>query len=509
MSSIPDSDESKSSEPTKLTETKDNTCAYCESVFKSRTSMLQHMRTVRPCIEKQEKEGIKVERKLYKCESCKKDFTSCSSFNYHIDRCKEKIKILYEKEKQEKEKMQEEHKKTEPLYQVQELQKIVDELKKEVNELKKEVNELKIDMNKIKKNVDKKQVAEKKDEQVDETKDEQVAEKDEQVSEKKDEQVAEKDEQVADKKTEKKDTITEYNFGEFIVPIRSDGMVNATALCKAGNKLIGHYLENKNTKEFLQVLELDIGIPISRIMEVNLGGHSGTWVHRKLGYHLAQWISAEFAVRVSNILDELFITGSVILGKEKSDKDIEIMYQKQVDNLNHKLEEQKEESGKALVQQNEKYQKLFFKHTSTLKTHKYIKFKETGPCFYIIEQGIPCECEYNINRKKFGIAGLFKDKEETDTIDNRLKSHRTLWPQLKVNFIIFMKDVDVLEKSFKRFYENEINPNGHEIIEGITTEQMVERIHKFIEIMSITEYKIASDSSIQKYNEYVEATVKE
>ena len=174
--------------------------------------------------------------------------------------------------------------------------------------------------------------------------------------------------------------------------------------------------------------------------------------------------------------------------KEMSSKEIESIYQE-----NTSLKQD--------------YQKLLVKHNSFMKTHRYFKFKERGPCFYIIENGIPCECKHNVSRKKFGIAGLSKDNEE-DTFDNRLKSHRTLWPQLKVIFVIFIKAADVLEQTIKRFYDKEINPNGHEIIQGVTTEQITERIHKWIEGMSITEYTILSDEQIQKYNDYVITTVK-
>ena len=39
-----------------------------------------------------------------------------------------------------------------------------------------------------------------------------------------------------------------------------------------------------------------------------------TYVNRKVAYHLAQWISPQFAVQVSNVLDELILTGKVELG---------------------------------------------------------------------------------------------------------------------------------------------------------------------------------------------------
>ena len=135
--------------------------------------------------------------------------------------------------------------------------------------------------------------------------------------------------------------IKEYKFGtsDLIVPIRADGMINATALCKAGNKLIGHYLENKNTKDYLEELGINIGIPIFELINIQVGGnYNGTWVHRKVGYHLAQWISPSFAVQVSNILDELFITGKVELGNEKSNKELESLYKEQITNLTTQLE---------------------------------------------------------------------------------------------------------------------------------------------------------------------------
>jgi exonuclease VII large subunit len=135
-------------------------------------------------------------------------------------------------------------------------------------------------------------------------------------------------------KTKNSNDIQEYNFGsDLMVPIRNDGMINATALCKAGNKKINDFLRLQYIKDYLEALEVETGIPVSKLVESNIGGHSGTWVHRKVGYHLAQWISPQFAVKVSTILDELFITGSVVLGKEKSTNEIEIMYQNQIKEL--------------------------------------------------------------------------------------------------------------------------------------------------------------------------------
>lgn len=81
-----------------------------------------------------------------------------------------------------------------------------------------------------------------------------------------------------------------------------DGYVNATAMCKAGGKLFGHYRENRQTKDFLAALSRSIGIPIDQLVATSSTGANearGTWVHPQVAINLAQWISPEFAVKVT------------------------------------------------------------------------------------------------------------------------------------------------------------------------------------------------------------------
>jgi len=122
------------------------------------------------------------------------------------------------------------------------------------------------------------------------------------------------------------------------IGIRSDGYINATELCKAGGKRIDHYKENKQTQDYLQALSFNTGISVIDLINSNVGGnHSGTYVHRKVGYHIAQWISPHFAVQVSNVLDNLFLTGKVENGNQKSNEELENIYKDQINNLNNKL----------------------------------------------------------------------------------------------------------------------------------------------------------------------------
>ena len=183
---------------------------------------------------------------------------------------------------------------------------------------------------------------------------------------------------------------------------------------------------------------------------------------------------------------------------------------------------QKEKERKQLEQEKLqielKYKKLERIHNSSLQKHKYYKFKETGPCFYIIDSGLGYSD--GLERIKIGIAGVqvrinSKEVEEekrvkTISINKRLATHRTLWPHLRVNFLLFTRNVDVIEKNLKIVYKNQINPNGHEIIEGVNKEIIIQKTIETISFLNINEdeYCICSVDELQKYNENVATTIK-
>ena len=57
-------------------------------------------------------------------------------------------------------------------------------------------------------------------------------------------------------------------------------------------------------------------------------------------------------------------------------------------------------------------------------------------------------------------------------------------------------------------FEKEINPNGHEIIEGVSFDEMIKRIEKLFDILSIKEYYVMPEEKLKEYNDYVDTTVK-
>lgn len=82
----------------------------------------------------------------------------------------------------------------------------------------------------------------------------------------------------------------------------ADGYINATAMCKAAGKQFNEYTSKTSTTAFLQELAAETGIPVSELVQVVKGGQphlQGSWVHPQVAIHLAQWVSAKFAVQVS------------------------------------------------------------------------------------------------------------------------------------------------------------------------------------------------------------------
>lgn len=81
----------------------------------------------------------------------------------------------------------------------------------------------------------------------------------------------------------------------------SDGYINATELCNAAGKRWHNYVRNESTGHFLRALATKTRISVLELnQEVrDKNGIASTWVHPKVAIHLAQWLSADFAVQVS------------------------------------------------------------------------------------------------------------------------------------------------------------------------------------------------------------------
>ena len=105
-----------------------------------------------------------------------------------------------------------------------------------------------------------------------------------------------------------------------------DNYVNATQLCQAGNKKFNDWFRLDTTKELINVLESETGIPASQLIDIKKGNSEkfiqGSWIHPDLSIQLAQWVSATFALKISKWIRTLFTIGHV-------DVNIEVLKEKE------------------------------------------------------------------------------------------------------------------------------------------------------------------------------------
>jgi hypothetical protein len=103
------------------------------------------------------------------------------------------------------------------------------------------------------------------------------------------------------------------NYGEFkVMMMRENGYINVTKLCKEGGKEFFTWKQNKSSELFLEAVFPALGIPRAGLLiTINSGNTDtlirGTYAHPELVPHIASWVSASFAIKVSRIVNEYFV----------------------------------------------------------------------------------------------------------------------------------------------------------------------------------------------------------
>ena len=72
-------------------------CTFCKIVFSSRSVLNRHIQTNKKCLKIQVDQEQPINKRLFKCDSCKKELTSKKMLEYHINICKEKKKLDMQK----------------------------------------------------------------------------------------------------------------------------------------------------------------------------------------------------------------------------------------------------------------------------------------------------------------------------------------------------------------------------------------------------------------------------
>lgn len=98
-----------------------------------------------------------------------------------------------------------------------------------------------------------------------------------------------------------------HQVGASIVQQRaSDGYINATELCRAAGKRWNDYFDPKRSQDFFEALSRKTGKPVLVLIQRvrSEEGIASTWIHPQIAIHLGQWLSADFAVQVSEWVHE-------------------------------------------------------------------------------------------------------------------------------------------------------------------------------------------------------------
>ncbi len=110
--------------------------------------------------------------------------------------------------------------------------------------------------------------------------------------------------------------------GQFITFDFGDGnkMINATEMAKIFGKRVGNFLQNKQTQDYIVLLESrywnSSNEPERQVLRVVQGGSpelQGTWMDEKLALKFAGWLSPEFELWVYDRIYELLTTGKTQL----------------------------------------------------------------------------------------------------------------------------------------------------------------------------------------------------
>ena len=89
------------------------------------------------------------------------------------------------------------------------------------------------------------------------------------------------------------------------VEIDAHGFVNATRLCSSGGKAWSGYVRNGGTEAYISALGSSLQKCRADLIRQDPHGaitNRHTWVHQRVAIHLANWISPEFAVWVTDIV---------------------------------------------------------------------------------------------------------------------------------------------------------------------------------------------------------------
>ena len=288
-----------------------------------------------------------------------------------------------------------------------------------------------------------------------------------------------------------------------MIPMREDGYVNATLLCKAAGKRIDNWMRLTGTKKIIKELYRSLTCEETDLISIIQGGNDklsqGTYLHSDLGIQLAQWISPSFAIQVSRWTRELLLFGKVELGQEKSNKELENKFQEQIKLLTQEKQQAIEEKEQVIIEKEtiaRRFTSLTQNHNKMLKRRRRGVY-EIGNVVYIISH-VAFTTYYKDDYYKIGISTQTAT-ETTPAFTNRLTSYKTGAPlDYKVHYLIYVENNKLIEDIIKLKYKNQLNPSNGEWIKSVKLEEIINSIRHLCEYIGLPckEHSIMKNKNI-------------
>ncbi len=103
-----------------------------------------------------------------------------------------------------------------------------------------------------------------------------------------------------------KNDLVVVDYQGLVVSFSEEGWFNATEAASKFGKRVADWLENAETKTYINILAEFLKVPKKRdLIKANRGKYGGTWMHPKLAVAFARWLDPNFGVWCDLQIDNL------------------------------------------------------------------------------------------------------------------------------------------------------------------------------------------------------------
>jgi hypothetical protein len=284
--------------------------------------------------------------------------------------------------------------------------------------------------------------------------------------------------------------------------ITKDGEVNCTKICKAFGKRLDVWKKSDHAQELLKAFSRLHQTVVSAIGRRIKGGNNkniqGTYYPPDIAIQIVQWCDPYFALYVSRAIRQLFLTGKIELGKEKSSEELDAIWKKKVEELVEtckKLENEREAIKETLLDTESKLNlaeteisTLQIRLEKTKEKQNYPSLAE-GCCVYICHDADKPGDTFKVGK--------------SEDVGKTLRGYRRNAPRTLLDHVVYLsrRGYSKVEECIKTRYFKQRDPN-HEVITGVPLQELIQSVNHTIEFLRLNNKSINLED-LDAYNNYI------